>query len=356
MIPRLYEKDDRVFSNYGICPLYDSITCQVTEELNGEYFLELEYPRTGQWASELIVDRVILAEPHDGAKPQAFRITEVTFDMIGTIAIHAEHVSYQLNQVIIGQGTTATFNSAVGMWNALTAARIAGTNPFTFSSDTSPISGGSLSLNVESPDGLRSFLGGGAGAMCELFKGEFEFDNYSVKLLRSRGTDRGVKIAYGKNLTGLTYDVNMEGCITGVVVFWTDGTVYRQNAQAITNDYAFNHFAVYDASDAFETAPTTAALREFALNWLAENAAPPTLAVEVAFVPLWQTDEYRDYYALERVSIGDIVEVEYPPIGIDVKAKVVRTVYNVLLGRYTEMSISTVRKSLADTISQLMEK
>lgn len=354
MIPRLYEYNDTSFSNYGICALVDATYCAVTEERNGEFVLDLEYPRFGQWANELTVDRIILADPRDNAQAQPFRITQATFDMNGSLNIHAEHISYQLNQVIIGHGTTATFNSAAGMWNALNEAKIAGANPFTFTSDTPAISGGSISLNVDDPEGLRSFLGGDPGTMCEVFNGEFEFDRYAVKLLKARGSDRGVKIAYSKNLTGLTYDVDMEGCITGVVVFWTDGTTYRQNAQAITHGYAFNHFQIVDASDAFETAPPVSALREYALNWLQENAVPPTLSVEVEFVPLWQTDEYKDFYGLEHVGLCDTVEVLYPPLNIDVKAKVVRTVYDVLKDRYIEMTISTIKKSLADTIYDLM--
>jgi len=148
----------------------------------------------------------------------------------------------------------------------------------------------------------------------------------------------------------------MTDMVTGVVAYWKDENDHAQNAQATTNDYAFNHFAIVDATESFPVKPTTQELKTWAQNWLASNAKDPELSVEVQFIPLWQTEEYKEFAALEHVALCDTVEVIYPPLNIDVKAKVVRTVYDVLSDRYTELTISTVKKSLADTILQLMEK
>lgn len=355
MIPRLYEKTATSWGNYGICPLIDATSCLVTEERNNIFELDMEYPRNGRWADEIIVDRIILADPHDGAShAQPFRITEVIFDLTGSMSIHAEHISYQLNQVMVGHGAF-TMSTASAMWSGLNALRAAGTNGFSFTSDVNALSG-SVTYNVDTPKSFRSFIGGDdAGTMLDFFGGELEWDRNTVKLLKARGADHGVKIAYSKNLTGLTYDIDMSGCVSSVLAYWKKDTAYVQNAQAISNTYAFNHFAVVDASSEFETQPTTTQLRDWAQAWLAENASEPTLSVEVQFIPLWQTEEYKDFYGLEHVALCDTVEVIYPPLNIDVKAKVVRTVYDVLRDRYSEMSISTIKQSLADTIYQLMK-
>lgn len=354
MIPRLYENTATTWNNFGICPLPDAISCYVTEERNGEYTLAMEYPRGGQWANEIIVDRIILADPHDGAThAQPFRIREVTFDMSGNIVVQAEHISYQLNDYIIGIGTYS-YTTAATMWSSVSAGHIAGSNPFTFSTDIATVR--AFSVEYQEPSPFRSILGGEGGSMLYVFGGEFEFDRYDVKLHSARGADNGVKIAYTKNLTGLTYDIDMTEVVTGVVAFWKDENDHAQNAQATTNDFAFNHFEIVDASDFFPVKPTTQELKTWAQSWLASNAKDPELSVEVQFVPLWQTDEYKDLAALEHVALCDTVEVIYPPLNIDIKAKVVRTVYDVLADRYTELTISTVKKSLADTILQLMEK
>lgn len=353
MIPRLYENTDTTWTTFGICPLPDAISCYVTEERNGEYTLAMEYPRGGQWANEIIVDRIILADPYDGAThAQPFRIREVTFDMAGNMVIQAEHISYQLNNVIIGIGTY-NYTTAATMWSAIAAGRIAGTNPFTFSSDIATVR--AFGIEYQEPAPFRRVLGGEVGSMQYMFGGEFEWDRYTVNLHASRGADNGVKIAYTKNLTGLTYDIDMTDLVTGVVAFWKDENDHAQNAQATTNDYAFNHFEIVNATESFPVKPTTQELKTWAQNWLASNAKDPELSVEVQFIPLWQTEEYKEFAALEHVALCDTVEVIYPPLNIDVKAKVVRTVYDVLMDRYTELTISTLKKSLADTICDLMK-
>jgi phage-related protein len=44
------------------------------------------------------------------------------------------------------------------------------------------------------------------------------------------------------------------------------------------------------------------------------------------------------------------VTIVYPPLNLELEAKVVKTVYNVLLDRYDSIEISTMKKTLADTI------
>lgn len=77
MIPRLFEKDARTFTNFGLCPLVDCIECMVTEVRNGEYTLSLEYPRDGQFAQELKPDRIILADPADDTAAEPLSLIHI---------------------------------------------------------------------------------------------------------------------------------------------------------------------------------------------------------------------------------------------------------------------------------------
>ena len=70
------------------------------------------------------------------------------------------------------------------------------------------------------------------------------------------------------------------------------------------------------------------------------------------FVPLWQTLEYKDIADLERVRLFDTVTVSYAAIGIESKAKVVRTVFDALNERYKEITIGRIRSTLADKIAK----
>lgn len=357
MIPRLYEKTETAFSSYGICPLTDAVSCLVAEERNGEFALEMRYPRDGRWANEIAVDRQILADPKEGAsQAEPFRITSVDFDMNGDMLITAEQIGYQLNHVIVGAFSGYT-RYPLKMWQTATdSANLLTGNPFTFQTDISDDSGTVRHYGFYTPMTLKSVIGGKEGSIIDLFGGELEWNRYNVILHSARGADRGVKIAYTKNLTGLTYNIDMSSVCSGAVAYYKDTDNYVQGTvQTVTNSYSYNRIAVLDASGEFSNAvPSQSDLNAFASNWLATNAKEPAISVEVEFVPLGQTDEYSDLKELEHVSLCDIVTVQYPPLNLQIKAKVVKTVYDVLRDRYKEITISTVRSSLADTIYQLM--
>lgn len=352
MIPRLFEKSATTFTNFGICPLIDAIECLVTEERNGEFTLSLQYPIEGQWADELKVDRIILADPYDNAsEAEPFRITEVTFSMDGNIDVQAEHISYQLNDVIIAPFSVNTRypNTA---WNHANSAALT-TNPFSFSTDMTSSSQTVHQFSCSIPRTFRKLIGEN---MVKLYGGELKWNKYTVNYLSSRGSNHGVKIAYTKNLTGLTYDIDISELATGAIAYYSSsGTYVSGGIQTLTNSYSFNRIAILDATDEFDSTPTSADLNSYAASWLGSNGNKPSVSVDVKFVPLWQTDEYKDFYGLEHVSLCDTVEVIYPPLNLDATAKVVKTVYDVLADRYDEIVISTVKATLADTIYDLMK-
>lgn len=355
MIPRLFEKNETTFANYGICPLVDSISCHVTEVRNGEYTLELTYPRGGRFADEISVDRIILADPFDNSsQAEPFRISEVEFDMNDNISVKAEHISYQLNHVIIAPLSKNTRYPATA-WARCDEVAM-NTNPFTFYTDMTDSSQTVYTYGCDVPTPLRTMLGGMEGSFLDLFGGEFKWERYVVNQLNARGADNGVKIAYTKNLTGLTYDIDISELYTGAVAYYSSGGTYVSGTvQTVANSYAFNRVKVLDATSDYGSTPTSAQLNTYASTWLSNNGNSPSVSVDVEFVPLWQTEEYKQFYGLEHVSLCDTVEVVYPPLDIDVKAKVVKTVYDVLRDRYSEITISTVKATLADTIFNLME-
>lgn len=359
MIPRLFESTATTFTNFGICPLADCIECMVTEERNGGYTLEMHYPRGGMWAKEISVDRIILAQPYDNAEhPQPFRIVTVTYDMNGDIQVDAEHISYELNSVIIGKNSQSPGTRYPSkFWEVENRYIKNSTNPFTFTTDADSDSAPVHEYGCEEATPLKTLLGGIDGSMIDLFGGELEWDRYSVKLWKSRGKDNGVKIAYTKNLTGLQYTVDLSEVVTGVVGFYKSGDIYVESAlQTVANNLGSQHIVVVDLTQEFTETPTVAQLNLKAAAFAQERSQNPEISVDVEFVPLWQTLEYKEFYALEHVNLCDIVQIIYPPLNIALSAKVVKTVYNVLADRYENITISTVRKTLADTIFGLMER
>lgn len=356
MIPRLYGSTETAFETFGICPLPEAVSCMVTEERNGQYTLEMEYPVKGLFFNELKVDRIILAQAHENdAQAQPFRIESISGDMGGIVTIQAVHVSYQLNWSLAARQTIASNTAqanmrAVGLIDEMN-------DKFTFYSDIAT----TKAITVNEPVPFRSLLGGIEGSFLDAYGGEFEWDRWDVHLWQNRGQDNGVRITYGKNLTGLDWETDVSDSWNAVHAYWMqeqDGvtTYVYSDIQEVASDFAFRRLIAIDASGDFQSQPTVNQINTYAQKYVNANAAAPVVSVTVDFVPLWQTEEYKEFADFEKVNLCDTVTIVYPPLNLELKAKVVKTIYNTLLDRYDFIEISTAKQSLASTIWALDEQ
>ena len=101
MIPVLYEADEVNFNHNGLGLLSDVIYCEVEEENNESYELELAYPVSSFLYDEIKGNRWIKAKANDRFEPQLFRIYYVSRPLNGKIIVKAEHVSYKLKDNFI---------------------------------------------------------------------------------------------------------------------------------------------------------------------------------------------------------------------------------------------------------------
>ena len=351
MIPILYEGNETEFLTNGIGRLSDAISCTVEENLNGLYELEMQYPITGIHYGDIETDRLILATPFDGGDPQPFRIYQISRALNGIVTINAEHISYLLNRVVVMPFQAASLATALeGLKN-----NAANNCPFTFSTTKR----GSNTFTVSEPQPLRGLLGGQSGSILDVYgKGEYEFDRWTVKLSTSRGSDQGVTLRYGKNITELVRDSNISNAYTGIVPFWADAdgdlVVLPEKIIWSTHRDAFAHEIIkaVDFSSEWQDIPTIAQLRARATAYVTANEGwKLNDNIKVSFVALWQTEEYKNIAVLERVHMGDTVTVIYEALGVESSAKVIRTVYDVLLERFEEIELGTAKNSLAQAIA-----
>ncbi len=354
MIPVLYESTATTFINNGLGRLSDVISCDVEEERNGKYELVLEYPVGGAHFDEITHSRIIFAIPADGKAPQPFRIYGITIPIDGKITVYAEHVSYQLSHIPVnpfGQ-QTAVAQALQGL-----KSNAAETCPFEFWTDKTSTG----TFQVKEPKSIRALLGGTQGSILDAFGGgEYEWDGYTVKLYQHRGTDNGVVLRYGKNITDIEQEEAIDSTITGVYPFWK-GTVNDQEVLVTLTEkvlhhssaanYPFQRTATLDCSSQFQNQPTEAQLRSYATSYMNNNGiGVPKVSITVEFQPLWQTEEYKDIANLERVNLCDTVTVLFEKLGITASAKVVRTKYDVLKERYEEIELGDAKTKLADSV------
>lgn len=352
MIPVLYKANETKFDSQGVGCLTDCITCYVHEKLNGVYELKFTYPITGVHFSDIKVGAIVDAIPSDGKAVQHFRIDTITKPIGGKVTVEATHISYQLSYVPV-----KPFD-AVGVLEALNGLKENSltSNPFSVWTD---ISNTATKYSQQEPASFRQRLGGVTGSILDCFGGEYEFDNYTVKLHAHRGTDRGVVIEYGKNLTDLEQEESIDKVITGIVPFWKDSngdkvvSIETPIESEYASKYPFKRTVVKDFSSNFEEEPTVEQLRAYTESYIKNNCVGvPQVSLNVSFVALEDTEEYKSL-SRERINLGDTVTVRFAELGVDAKAKVIEYKYDVLAERYDSLKIGSVKSSLASTIQEI---
>ena len=352
MKPVLFDEDSTSFSSNGLGRL-DPISCEVTEERNGVFELEMEIAQTSLHADQIGLNSIILAKPNQTADLQAFRVYNITKPINGRFTVTANHISYQLSYIPAMPFTIAADTTACKSALLALKSNAAESCPFTFDTDVQTVA----SFTVKVPASIRSKLGGSDGSILDQFGGEFEFNNYSVYLHKNRGlTIPKVSLRYGKNITDLTQEEYITNTVTGVVPFWTDTdgiNVVTLPEKSVDSQYAdnypFKRTVPLDCSQAFENAPSASDLRTYAQAYVNQSGiGVPTVSIKVSFVNI---SDYEGFESLQTVSLCDNVNVYFEKLDIKTTSKVVKTVFNVLTERYESIEIGTIKPSLAQTIT-----
>ena len=346
--PILYPQTETKFQDNGMGVLSDAVSCTVTEERNGAFELEMQYPVSEIHYKDITLRSLILAKPNPTADPQPFRVYRISKPMQGTVAVFAEHISYDLSGIPVSPFEAGS--AAETMARLKSSSAVA--NSFTFWTDKNT----TAVMRVSAPSSLRSLLGGREGSVLDVYGGEYAFDRYTVRLYNQRGENRGVSIRYGKNLTDLEQEENCANVYTGVYPYYIDGEgALTQLPEKIVNapgTYPFTRILPLDQSQYFDEPPTPSQMRTAAQSYIRDNKiGTPKVSLSVSFVQLEQTEEYKHLAGLEQVSLCDEVNVEFPAMGVSTTAKCVKTIYDVLLDRYISVELGDARTNIADTIA-----
>lgn len=382
MIPILYDREEQFFTSNGIGRLADCISCTVTEERNGIYELEMQYPADGKYFDQLTRGKYIYTTHDEAGDGQAFRIYKISKPINGICTYYAQHISYQLSKIVVKPFTATSCADAIAKLKTNSLIY----NNFNFYTDKA-VDG---AYTVRQPSSIRALLGGEENSLLDRYgTGEYEFDMFNVKLWLHRGTDTGVTIRYGKNLTNFQMETDYGDTYTAIAPFWADdngeedsvylpeGYLVMSNvptyastlaadtmedlltdaSQEINIDYYDVEVVPLDLSQEFDEKPTVNELRERALQELQSMTAwKPSENITVNFVQLWQTEEYADYAPLQRVKLCDTVSVYFTKMGVTAaNMKVIKVVWDALQERYLEMELGEPKQTLTDVITATVE-
>jgi phage minor structural protein len=164
----------------------------------------------------------------------------------------------------------------------------------------------------------------------------------------------------------------MTNTITGYMPYWEDDQKVVRRLSSLGfyddvvlsdnyTDYAYKMIESLDVGSIYndhkeDPAATLAQLiQDYAYEQLAKVSILPA-TIDVEFVSLNATDQYKSLMESRMIRLGDTVKVRYDALGIDEKQRVIKTVFNVLANRYESIEIGTKQIDLAGVIAKIAKR
>lgn len=351
MIPILYESTETAFVYSGICRLTDCTYCVVTEERNGIYECDFDYPITGAYYDQIQCGRIIGVRHDDSEDIQPFDIVSYSRPINGIVSFHAVHISYrQTEMVAVGTNISSLANALAMLKNASPS------NPFTY--ETNITSSAYMAAADGIPRTVRQMLGGVEGSILDSYGGEYEWDKFTVRLWKNRGQIRDITIRYGLNLTDYNEDVDYFGTYTSAIPYWK-GNDSDSGEVIVIGDKVDSGFGSYadreicvplDLTDKFSEKPTKAQLQAFALSQMqSKDVNIPKQSITVDFVNL-KENELSEVEQLMECKLCDQIRVIFPRYDMTGYFKIVKTTFDVLKGRFTDFELGDLSTSLSQAM------
>ena len=369
---KIFENTATSFTTNGLGPLPDAVSSVVTEEINGIFELQFEYPITGLHYDEIKRNRLVVCKPNHYDSEQAFRVYSISKPIGGIVTVNARHIAASdLPGIILKPPTIypGYLNGPSAVQTFLnTSSNYLNTNNFTFTIE--PTSSNYCKVPV--PMSVWELMGADEYQMLNAFGGEYQFNNFNVTLKTARGQNRGVTLRYGKNITDFRQDENVAEVYTGVYPFYYN----EDNGRVIgdiqsTGSFNYSKIMLLDCSGVdwldlgyqtgtndqgnpvYEGAPTKAMLNTYAQDYITKNnPGIPEISMNVSFVDLQRAGELDTMAELSRVQLGDTVKIVFPDL-LDsaVEAECTKTEYNVLTDSYDSITLGDRTKDISNSLA-----
>ena len=221
----IYEKNETTFTNNGIATL-EPMTCDLTMTINGAWVLSIEHPydQEGKW-KELQKGRIIQVTDinilRNCSTSQRYRIydTTETLTSIKAIAfpVGMEATYDAIVEEIRLKGKTG--NQAVSALS--TYLTDSGVTKYTLT--VSGLSSKARTVEYKDTNLIAALCGQNDDSIVNKYNAEVSYNNYQIFIKDSIGSATNYDVRLGKNLTGLSYEIDDSDVVTRIYPLASDG-------------------------------------------------------------------------------------------------------------------------------------
>jgi len=346
---QIYSPSNTDYEHNGDHVLKDAVS-EISAELNGPWSLTLTHPLDEENRWKKIEENAVLMVPTWMAtKLQRYRIKTVrkTDTEVTALAYPVFYDSGDDAYIFDVRGLNKTSSQMLELLFAGAPAKYSySTNLITRDSETFQ--------DCSLLEALNKFR--------EKWGGEFLYDNNQVIINQSAGGDYGVTVEYGKNITGVEYEIDMTDVVTRLIPYayngrmmsgtdpWVDSEHIRSYPKIFIRAVQFENIKLAedasddDAEDESITICSTQEELDDALEAAckaiyAEGQDKPKISMNIDMIALEATEEYSEFAVLERIGLGDTVHCKHSKLGIVSDAKVVGIRWDCTMDRISGVTL-----------------
>lgn len=196
--------------------------------------------------------------------------------------------------------------------------------------------------------------------MTTSFSGEFHWDNFNSKFLKSRGSKKNYALRWGKNISSLAQTLSTEDIKSHVIAFATVHDDYTDNDleymcepyQIVGQESKTNKLLLIDASYLVSDITVNTHTQEnidFVINACRVAATSHYKNNEPASVKVNITVDFRaELDEMLEIGLADTIDVIIDSHNNKATAKVSKVEYDCLLERWNKLELGTIKTKLSD--------
>ena len=357
MIPVIFKPGEKDFTTNGLGRLIDATRCEITEEANGKYELEMDYPAISRFSDYFENGYQIKAKPNDLEEYHIFEIKQTFKDTFtNSIVIYAQSRTYKLGNRQVRLVTVDNRNGAEAM--RLIEQNMDEPCDIKLYSDIN-----TASSTVFEARNVLNCIAGEQGSLLQYWGGEIKREPFKLSLLRRRGRDNVGTVRYGKDLKGLTIKFDWQSIVTKVLPFaelqsGADGTSQRIYGDAVKSEYINKYPDVYAQYVQFtedQGVKDLSSLNKVAGKYfttLYPGSDKPKVSIELEIEKLTDSEEAKEFAKMRNYNLFDTFTVYHKFYDIDIQTKVTGIVYDALAEKTIKITAGDIQVAFYKQQSQ----
>lgn len=360
---QVYSPNNTNYTKNGNAVIFP-ISCEITAEINGSWILELVTPLDDEGRWKLLEANAVIKAPSFNGD-QLFRIRQTSKQDSG-VTVTAEPIFLDsVGDCFILDARPTNKNGQEALDIILA--------PNSKYTGRSNITTRTTAYFVRK-NAMEAIAGNEDNSFLSRWGGEIYYDNFTIYINDRVGGDYGVELLYGKNIpvNGVKESVDMEGVVTRIIPKaynghllpgsspWVDSPVINAYPTIFTKVIDFENIRLAsditgEPDEGVIVCPTLTdlynELRTAAAEQFKNGIDKPKVTISADMVILSNTEEYKEYADLERVSLGDTIHLKHKRLGIVSDARIVALVYDSCRESVTGVTIGDITPSFLDKVA-----